>query len=197
MRLNLEESSIRTSLICHRSFSNEDITMTSITDKLIELGIKPLDGEAFSPFTEEEVATIETTIGEPLPESYKRFLLRFGGSTFAANVSSAAPDERLRFGQFFRFSELLNAIGYLNETLPETIIPIGDNWSDIVFCLGVSRGDTGKVYFHNTHTGWQYDAEGYLERGEPVPVDIRYQVVQEISPSFEDFINHMEKEEDG
>jgi hypothetical protein len=169
--------------------------MISITDKLIELGIEPLEGEAFTPFSEEEVATIETTIGALLPQNYKRFLLRFGGSTFSTNVSCTAPGERLHFGQFFRFSELLNAIEYLNETLPETIIPIGDNCGDIVFCLGVSRGDVGKVYFHNTHTGWHHDAEGYLERGEPVPSDIRYQVVQEIAPSFEGFINDMEKEE--
>jgi hypothetical protein len=169
--------------------------MTSITDRLIQLGIEPLEGEAFTPFSEEEVATIEKTIGVPLPENYKRFLLRFGGSTFSTNVSCTAPGERLHVGQFFRFSEMLNAIEYLNETLPETIIPIGDNCGDIVFCLGVSHGDVGKVYFHNTHTGWHYDAEGYLDRGEPVPSDIRYQVVQEIAPSFEEFINNMEKEE--
>src|SRR5262249_6036355 len=149
--------------------------MTSITDQLIELGIVPLDGEAFTPFSEEEVATIETTIGVPLPEDYKRFLLRFGDSMFSTNVNCMSPDGPLRFGQFFRFSELLNAVEYLKETLPETMIPIGDNWGDIVFCLGVSHGDVGKVYFHNTHTGWHADAESYLERGEPVPSDIRYQ----------------------
>jgi hypothetical protein len=170
--------------------------MTSITDKLIELGIEPLDGEAFTPFTEEEVATIETTIGVPLPANYKRFLLRFGGSTFSTNVSCAAPGERLHFGQFFRSSELLNAMEYLNETLPETIIPIGDNCGDLVFCLGVSGGDVGKVYVHNTHTGWHDDAEGYLERGEPVPSDIRYQTAQQIAPSFEEFIKNMTKDEE-
>jgi hypothetical protein len=170
--------------------------MTSITDKLIELGIEPLDGEEFTPFSEAEVATIETTIGVPLPESYKQFLLRFGGSTFSTNVSCTAPGERLHFGQFFRFSELLNAIEYLKETLPETIIPIGDNFGDIVFCLGVSRRDVGKVYFHNTHTGWYYDAEGYLERGDPVPSDIRYQTVDQIASSFEEFIKNMKKDEE-
>jgi hypothetical protein len=168
--------------------------MPSVADKLIELGIEPLEGKAFVPFSEEEAMAIETAIGVPLPEDYQRFLLRFGGSMFSAKVSCKAPGERLLFGQFFRFSDLLNAIEYLNETLPETIIPIGDNFGDIVFCLGVSQGDVGKVYSHNTHTGWHYDAEGYLERGEPVPPDIRYQTVEEIAPSFEQFILNMVKE---
>jgi hypothetical protein len=175
--------------------SNHDIAMTSITDKLIELGIEPLEGEAFAPFSEEEVAAIETTIGVSLPEDYRRFLLRFGGSMFSTNVSCKTTGERLLFGQFFRFSDLQNAVEYLNEALPKKIIPFGDNFGDIVFCLGVSRRDVGKVYSHNTHTGWHYDAGGYLERGEPVPPDIRYQVVQEIAPSFAEFINNMERAE--
>lgn len=196
MRLNMEEFSIRTLLICCRRLSNKGIAMTSITDKLVELDIKPLNGEAFTPFSEEEVATIETTIGVPLPENYKGFLLQFGGTMFSTEVNCRSSDEPLYFGQFFRFSELLNAVEYLNETLPETIIPIGDDWGDIVFCLGVSRGDVGKVYVHNTHTGWHADAERYLERGEPVPSDIRYQTVHQIAASFEEFIKNMKKEEE-
>jgi hypothetical protein len=168
--------------------------MTSITDKLVELGIKPLDGEAFTPLSEEEVARIEATIGVPLPETYKRLLLRFGRSMFSTEVNCTPSGEPLYFGWFLGFSELLEAIENLRDFLPETIIPIGDDGGANLFCLGVRGRDAGKVYFHNHNLGWHADAEAYQERGEEVPANIRYQTVYPIADSFEAFIDGMVRE---
>jgi hypothetical protein len=168
--------------------------MISITDKLIELGIQPLDGEAFTPFSEQEVARIEAAIGVPLPVTYERFLTRFGRSMFSTEVNCTPSSEPLYFGWFFGFSDLLDAIDNLKDFLPETIIPIGEDGGANLFCLGMRGRDVGKVYFHNHNIGWHADAEKYLERGDPVPPDIRYQTVCEVAPSFEQFILNMVKE---
>jgi hypothetical protein len=169
--------------------------MRSIADKLVDLGIEPLGSDVFEPFSDPEVATIERTIGAILPEHYKRLLLQFGRSMFSNEVNCTPSQKPLYFGAFLGFSDLLNAIEYLKETLPETIIPIGDDSGDIVFCLGVGGADVGKVYIHNQGWGWHADAQRYTERGEPIPADIRYQTVEKIAPSFEEFINNMEKTE--
>ena len=88
----------------------------------------------------------------------------------------------------------MDAVNTYREVLPETIIPIGDDGGGNQFCLGVRGKDVGKVYFHNHSIGWHADAEAYRERGEEVPVDIHYQTVYVIAPSFEQFILNMVKE---
>lgn len=165
--------------------------MVSITDKLRDLGIKPLNGEDFTPFSEEEVAAIESVIHESLPDDYRRCLLQFGGSMFSSEINCTPADMPLIFGCFFPFAELSNAIDFLKETLPDTLLPIGDDGGDIVFCLGFRGDDTGKMYIHNTHIGWDDDASRYLERGELIPSRLRYQAVQQIAPSFKEFIKNM------
>lgn len=169
--------------------------MSFIADKLLALGIKPVNAERFSPLTEGEVARIETSLGVSLTESYKQLLLQFGRSMFSSEVNCTPSAGPLYFGWFYGFSELITAIDGLRETLPQTIIPIGDDSGDVVFCLGVSGGDVGKVYIHNNGWGWHADAERYMMRGEAVPSDLRYQTVEEIASSFEEFIKNMKKDE--
>jgi hypothetical protein len=170
--------------------------VASIADRLIELGITPLGTEAFAPFSEAEIASVETTLNGPLPVDYKEILLQFGRSMFSTEVNCTPTHEPLYFGWFFGYSELMDAIGYLDGFLPETVIPIGEDGGGNLFCLGVRGKDTGKVYFHNHGFGWHADAERYRERGEPVPPDIRYQVVHQIATSFREFINNIEKVEE-
>ena len=88
---------------------------------------------------------------------------------------------------------LLTAVDSLKEDLPEGIIPIGDDSGDIVLCLGVGDRDKGRVFIHNNGWGWHADAERHLECGESVPNDIRYQTIEEIAPSFEEFICGLKK----
>jgi SMI1-KNR4 cell-wall len=170
--------------------------MTSIDDNLATLGITPVGSETFEPFSLKEIGRIEEMIRVQLPETYKRFVMKYGNSMFSTGADSTPSEKPVNYCCFFGFEELLTAIECLKETLPETIIPIGDDSGDIVLCLGVSRRDMGKVYIHNSGWGWHADAERYLERGEPVPSDIRYQAVHQVAPSFEEFVKIMKKDEE-
>ena len=167
--------------------------MTSFTDKLAELGIKPVDGDAFTPLSQQEVAKIQAKIGVPLPETYERFLLRFGRSMFSTEVDCTPAGEPLYFGWFFGYSELLDAVDNLKEFLPETVIPIAEDGGANLFCLGVCGGDAGTVYFHNHNIGWHADARMYLERGEALPPEIRYQSLFRVAKSLEEPIENMKK----
>jgi hypothetical protein len=168
--------------------------MSPFTGKLAELGIEPMRGEAFEPFSKENIAHLQEKVGASLPDAYKQFLAAYGHSMFSVEINCTPQGDPLYFGWFYGFDELVDAIDTYREVLPETIIPIGDDGGGNQFCLGVSGKDFGKVYFHNHSIGWHADAEKYRERGEAVPADIRYQTVCEIAPSFEQFILNMVRE---
>src|SRR5437660_8414028 len=111
--------------------------MTSLADKLTELGIEPLDGETFKPLSDAHIAEVERTANAKLPEAYRRFLATFGPSRFSKEVNCTPSGKPLYFGWFFGFEELAVAIECSKELLPETIIPIGDDGLGNGFCLGV------------------------------------------------------------
>lgn len=171
--------------------------MSEFMDKLIDLGIRPMGSETFQPFTDMELKHIEDKIAGNVPADYRDFLSRFGCSTFATLVNCTPSEEPLYFGWFFSYEELIQAIDGLKESLPETIIPIAEDGGGNAFCLGVKGRDTGKVYYHNHGFGWHADAEAYLERGEPVPLNIRHQTVHQVASSFEEFIRNMKGEGHG
>jgi hypothetical protein len=165
--------------------------MTKTTAKLVELGITPLGSETFVPLSAAEVARIGEAIGADLPEDYKQFLVRFGRSTFNAEVNCTPVAKPLYFGWFFGYAELVEAFDNLRDLLPETVIAIGDDGGGNAFCLGVRPPDADKVYFHNHGFGWHADAERLAARGEPIPADIRYQTVHPIAASFAEFVQNM------
>lgn len=170
--------------------------MIPFAEKLTGLGIKPMGSDTFEPFSEQEIGKVEEAIGTALPANYKKYLSTFGRALLGTDVKCTSSDNLLLFGWFFGFTELLDAIDDLEDNLPETIIPIGEDGGGNMFCLGVAGEDAGKMYFHDHNIGWHADAESYLEKNEPVPSDIRYQTVEEIATSFEEFINNMQKEGD-
>ena len=169
--------------------------MTRLADKLAELGIEPLDGERFQPFSEVQIAELRRTVDAQLPEEYEGFLSSFGRSGFSRLVNCTPFAKPLYFGWFFGFDELLLAIECSKESLPGTIIPIGEDGGGNAFCLGVAGMDFGKVYFNHHSIGWHADAEALLRQGKQVPSDIRYRIVHEVAPSFEQFILNMVIEE--
>ena len=170
--------------------------MKDIADKLGELGIEPMGGEVYEPLSKTEITKVEEVANARLPEDYKWFLATFGRSSFSRMVNCTPSGEPLYFGWFFGVSELVEAIENMKDTLPETIIPIGEDGGANLFCLGVAGGDIGKVYFHNHGVGWHADAERLLSEGRKVPADIRYQIVYQFASSFRKFIMNMVNEED-
>jgi hypothetical protein len=169
--------------------------VASIDENLAALSIGSVGSEGFEPFSLKQIGEIEKRVGAHLPETYKRFVMTYGESMFSTGTDSLASQKPVNHCCFFGFEEMLTAIDSLKETLPETVIPIGDDSGDIVLCLGVYDGDTGKMYIHHNSWGWHADAERYVERGEPVPSDVRYQTVHQIASSFEEFIMNMKKDE--
>jgi len=170
--------------------------MFALAEKLAKLGLEPYGGKEFQPASPEEIAGLEKTIGARLPEDYRQFLLAYGPSTFSALVNCTPAAEPLYFGWFFSAAEVLTAIDGWEDALPESIIPIADDGGGNAFCLGVRGADAGKVYFHNHSAGWHADAERLIERGDPVPPDIRYRTVHQIASSFRELIDRMQPEEE-
>lgn len=173
-----------------------DSGMSALAEKLAKLGLEPCGGKDFQPASTEEIAELEKTIGVRLPEDYRQFLLAYGRSMFSALVNCTPSAKPLYFGWFFCVAEVLTAIDGWEDALPETIIPIADDDGGNAFCLGVSGPGAGKVYFHNHSWGWHADAERLIERGEPVPPDIRYRTVHQIASSFRELIDQMQPEEE-
>jgi len=162
-----------------------------IFEKLAMLGITPLE-DLFRPFSNDEVVSIEQQVGATLPADYRGFLLAYGGSTFSCEVDCRPTEGPLYFGWFYDFENLSIALENLRETLPGSLLPIGDDAGDIVFCLGVKGNDSGRVFVYNNNFGWGSDADEYLERGDPVPDNLRYEIVKEIAASFSTFVDNME-----
>lgn len=164
--------------------------------KLNELGIIPILGARFEPFTEVQVAEIEHKVGAVLPSAYRTFLLKYGASSFEESViCTSTTADIIWFGWFLPYPDMITAIEVKAEVLPKSIIPIGSDSGDNLFCLGVKDSDWDKVYFHHHTAGWLADAQYYEERGERVPLYVRYSTVRKISDSFESFILNMEREE--
>src|SRR4051812_37335866 len=57
-----------------RAVNENKCRMTSLADKLAELGIEPLEGETFQPFSEGQIAELRRTVNAQLPEEFERFL---------------------------------------------------------------------------------------------------------------------------
>ena len=170
--------------------------MSSFTRKLTELGIEPMSKEKIRAVLEGEYCAATKQGRRIASETYTQFLATYGLLLCSQEKSTVRPQgDALYFGWFYSFDELVDAVNTYREILPETIMPIGDaDGGGNQFCLGVSGKDFGKVYFHNHGIGWQADAETYQERGEDVPSNIRYQTVNLVASSFEQFILNMVKE---
>lgn len=170
--------------------------MSQLDDKLLELGIQPMEGEDFVPASEVEIREIEERIGESLPKSYRQFLKTYGSSLFEDDVYYFDPElgKSVLFGYFLGLDEILDAMESYEETIPKSMIPICDDGGGNICCLGVVGADRNKVYFHNHSVGWYDNAQKYLEAGENLPSNIQYQTVDLVSDSFENFIISLHKQ---
>jgi hypothetical protein len=163
-----------------------------MNSKLNALQVQPQ-----APLSEAQLKEIESRVGHELPSSYRHILGTYGGMSFD---SVFYPDlisrDAVRFGWLFDYSELIGALEDYSDSIPDTLIPIGEDSGGNIYALGVSGRDYNKLYFHDHSIGWQSDAEAYLERGEPIPPDLPYQTVELIGESFEAFIESLFLEEE-
>lgn len=166
------------------------------------LGIEPLKSDEFHGMPEHELIVLEQSLGVRFPASYRAFLMAYGASGFKHGISyhPAIPlpaylspegigDISFFYGpksdryETYSLAEMIRALA---ERMPENIIPIGGETGGNEICLGIRGPETGKVYYWDHENEW--DEEDYLERGLPVPPDMKFQNVHRIADSFEDFI---------
>jgi hypothetical protein len=71
--------------------------MQAFKNKLIELGIEPMKGISFEPYSIAQIEQLQLKLDTQLPESYQQFLLTYGESTFAELVGVRGMD----FGKMY------------------------------------------------------------------------------------------------
>jgi hypothetical protein len=177
-------------------------------------GLRPLQGDAFDPPSEMEIAAIETRMGDQLPIDYRGFLATFGAcsfrgenennpyvvfqplSTLPKHVSSTG---KALFDAFYGrkrddrdpFS-LQVRIDFFTDRMPKSIVPIGDDGGAGYICLGVKGRESGRVYYWD-QASEPLDEESYLEDyGESRPPQVQFDNVHLIAESFSDFILRLE-----
>jgi SMI1-KNR4 cell-wall len=168
-------------------------------------------GSTFLPVTEEELTSIETVLGNVLPEDYREFLQTFGAASFGELVEIRltrssplfAPDvknvplfEKAPLSHFYGAMDgnqsLAKRITTYRDRIPETMIPIADDGGGHQICLGINGKEQGKVYYWD-HGNEPLDEDDYLEEyGEPRTPEAIFQNVYMIAESFEDFLRRLE-----
>jgi hypothetical protein len=160
-------------------------------------GIVPVDA-AFDPVRERELRAIEAALGVSLPHDYREFLQTYGCCSFGALVQFCSMEgDGGPLSLFFGSKSagcygLMRNIKMLQDRMPETIIPIGDDGGGNKVCLGIKGDERGKVYYWDHNNEW--DEDDYLEEyGMPMPPEAKFQNVCLVAESFEDFIQRLEK----
>jgi hypothetical protein len=106
------------------------------------------------PITEGDLTRLETTIGFPLSDSYRRFLLTRNGGTPGAVVCVDVPafgetDVQVFFGigREVESSSIDWNISTLEERLDARLVPIACDSGGNVFCLSLRPDDEGAVIY--------------------------------------------------
>lgn len=162
------------------------MSYNTIAYRLLALGIRPSQA-----LTELELAHLERLCGCNLPLGFKSLLTHVGGVLFDGTICYREQKTGVPvalgeiYGSVERFREALDDNG---ESLPDGLLPFGDDGADNLYCIGVSRRDHGKVYFHDHSVGWHFDALEFERRGEPLPPDFKYRTVELLAPTLESFV---------
>lgn len=147
-----------------------------------------------------ELTEFATSAGVALPNTYKNFVLRFGCCGFKKWIvfpligakGHSVPVER-HLTLFAGGGESdLGLVWFwrtYRDRMPRTMVPIAEAGGGDLVCIGVSEQNGGQTYFWDHHNEW--DEEGYLDGGKPVPDNLEYQNVTLVANSFEEFILSM------
>jgi len=172
--------------------------------------------EAHDPMTEQELVSIETGLGERLPDDFREFSQTYGSALFGelvefqlmeaspvhavqGSLTPAPHYEKAPFSHFYGSKtgnqSLAQAIEDLKGRMPDTIIPIADDGGGNQICLGIKGKERGKIFYWDHHN--DPNEEEYLEDyGKPMPPEVRFQNVYLIAESFEGFIRRLERHKD-
>jgi hypothetical protein len=156
---------------------------------MIEIRLQELKAKPGTSLTEDQLKWLEFRINDPLPRGYRWMLSTYGGLTLP-DVFYQDPRLKslVRFGWFFDFDELVDALESYADAIPIGMIPVGDDGGGNLYCLGIQGGNRGKVFFHDHNIGWHSDAD---ESDNNDVSRIRDHTAYELSSSLEDFVESM------
>lgn len=168
--------------------------------ELADLGLYPITGE-YLPVKDEEIAEIEKSRGYSLPSDFKNFIQKYGWSGFFPRASvrpidpippQVTDEDVLGFVCFYgaetdRGGLLSMSRAKFTESMPPTVIPIGESDGSSQYVLGIGGDDLNKVYFWNFEE-WP-DPEDYEDEGLELPEDWQYKNMTLVANSFSDFLS--------
>ena len=102
---------------------------------------------------------------------------------------------RFSWGQQSGNRVLANYMTYRGQ-FPRVAIPIGEDGLGNVYVLVATGPDRGKVYYWDHSVGWEGEAEEYRSRGEAVPDSLKYKCLEQVAPTFTDFVFSLQPDED-
>ncbi|MGG1217943.1 SMI1/KNR4 family protein [Priestia endophytica] len=106
----------------------------------------------------EQIEEFEIENNVKLTELYKRFLLKWNGGKVTPNLFMISDEQgpsvlNVFYGIGDMYDNLTDFIDIMDERLPSGFIPIGDDPSGNVICLGTTDPYYDKIYF------WDHEQE--------------------------------------
>jgi hypothetical protein len=171
-------------------------------------GLEPIDGDRFTPMSEDELEAIEAELGSRLPDSYRYFLVTYGACSPREIVmydpviglpSEVSTSGRGNIANFYGTRSdvddaysLQRRMLFFSGRIPANLIPIADNGGGSQILLGTSGNEAGKVYLWDLHNE-PLDEEDY---GVPRPPEAMFENVHLIAKSFEGLLRRLEVKAD-
>ncbi len=176
-------------------------------------GIKPVNGEKFSPMSDVEISAVEKMIHGHFPDDYRIFLSSYGASLFKGESEEnpyivfssieelpthVTSDGFALVDAFYGARDegsysLTTRINFFRGRMPESVIPIADDGGAGQICLGIGNENMGKIFYWDQQ-GEALSEEEYLEDfGEPRPERAMYENMYLIANNFCEFLNALRK----
>jgi hypothetical protein len=120
-----------------------------------------------SRLTESQVADLESRIGLPLPDDYRRFLLENNGGSPTPDVIkvNGIQGSETDLGVFFGIDRSIESeniewnLHVMSDRVGRPLMPIADDSGGNVFFLSLSGHDRNSIYYHYF---WGPGADGEL-----------------------------------
>lgn len=154
-------------------------------DKLQALGVTPLEGDQFSPLSEDDLEQLENTIGNAFPDDYRAFLRQFGACDFEEFAVIPTEGGSVAPGSFFG-NDLTDAINNFGERLPSLVVPINDDGASNLICISLRPDSFGAIFFQSHSVGWD-DSLGDMDAA-------KFATLIRVAPDFGSFICELEPE---
>jgi cell wall assembly regulator SMI1 len=135
--------------------------------------------------TDADVRAFEQTLGAPLPQDYRDFLLAVnGGRTSDEHVMFKLEDSEGELNELYALSEIMQTQKSLGDRLPHDVIPVGYDAGGNKVCIALRGTHRGEV--------WYFDIINELpddDEEQPIPQDWsqRSDFVR-LAPDFRTFI---------